>query len=190
MTGYFSDAGSYLVGVVFGFYILAVLLRFLFQMVRADFYNPLSQAVVKITNPPLRLLRRYIPGYRGVDVPALLLMLALKMLELWLTLAMAGHAAALPGLVLLALAELAKLVLYVFMIAILIEVVLSWVSPGAYNPLTQLLYSLTRPLLAPARRLIPPLAGLDLSPLAVVVALQIALLLLIAPLRDFSYTLL
>ncbi len=187
---YVSDAGTYLVSVVFGLYVLAVMLRFVFQLVHADFYNPISQALVRITNPPLRLLRRWIPGYRGVDIPSLVLMLALKTVELWLTLLLRGFSAAPAGLVVLAVAELAQLALYVFMFAIIAEVILSWVAPGAWNPATQLLYSITRPVLRPARRVLPVLGGLDLSPLLAIVALQLLAMLVVAPIRDLGRALL
>jgi YggT family protein len=82
----------------------------------------------------------------------------------------------------ISVADLLQLVLYIFMFSIIIEVVLSWVNPGAYNPLTVILYRLNRPLLDPARRLMPPLGGLDFSPFLVLVALQLINILLIRPL--------
>lgn len=187
---YVTDAGTYLLSVVFGLYILAVMLRFLFQLVRADFYNPVSQAVVRITNPPLRHLRRWIPGWRGIDLPSVVLMLALKALELWLTLLLRGFSPAPAGLLVLAVAEIASLAVYVLVVAVIIEVILSWVAPGASNPLVQLVYSLTRPVLRPARSLVPPIAGLDLSPLVAIVALQLGVMLVIAPLKDLGQSLL
>ncbi|MCC7413447.1 MAG: YggT family protein [Gammaproteobacteria bacterium] len=183
---YVSDAGTYLVSVVFGLYTLAVMLRLLFQIVRADFYNPLSQAIVALTNPPLRQLRRFIPGLKGIDLPSVVLLLALKMTELWLTLFIRGAAPALPGLFVVAVAMLLKLAVYIVMFAIILEVVLSWISPGTYNPATQLLYSLTRPVLRPARRLIPTLGGLDLSPMVAIVFLQIVIMLALNPLEDLG----
>lgn len=181
---YINNAGQFLVNTAFGLYILVVMLRFLLQLVRADFYNPLSQFIVKATRPVLHPMRRVIPGLAGVDTAALVLMLLLQMLQIALTLGMAGHSLGLLALLLLSVAELASMALKVFLFAIIIQVVISWVNPGAYNPVTSLLYSLTEPLLAPARRLIPPISGLDLSPLVVLVLLQLTSMLIIAPLRD------
>ena len=79
---YFAQAALYLIEIVFGLYILAVLLRYLLARVRADFYNPLSQFLVKITNPPIKPLRRFIPGYLGVDWPSIILLLFLQGLEI------------------------------------------------------------------------------------------------------------
>lgn len=181
--GAVGEALSYLINLVFGFLLLAVALRFLLAWVRADFYNPVSQFIVTITNPLLRPLRRVIPGYAGVDWPALVLMLLLKMAELAiLGFVLAGRVPAFAGLVTLGGAEILSLVIYIFMFAIIIQVLLSWVNPGAYNPATVLIYRLTEPLMRPARRLLPPIGGLDFSPVVVIVLLQLSIILIVRPL--------
>lgn len=178
-----AQALVFLINTLFGLYILAVTLRFLLQLVRADFYNPISQALVKVTNPPLRILRRVIPGYRGIDWPSLVLALVLKMTQYALIfLVLSGTLPGILGLLRLSVADLLQLVLYIFMFSIIIEAVMSWVNPGAYNPLTVILYRLNRPLLDPARRLLPPIGGLDFSPFLVLVALQLLNILVITPL--------
>lgn len=180
---FLREALIYLISTLFGLYLLAVLLRFLLQWVRADFNNPLSRFVVTITNPPLRPLRRYIPGYRGIDLASLVLMLFIKMAEtLLVALVAAGRVPALPGLLLLSVAGLLQFALYVYMFALLIQVVLSWVSPDAYNPATVILHRLTEPLLGRARRILPPTGGLDFSPLLVLIGLQLCQILVIKPL--------
>lgn len=183
---YLANAGQFLLSVCFGTYILIVMLRLLLQMVRADFYNPLSQFIVKATQPVLRPLRRRLPALGGMDTATVVLLVGLQVLELALSLALLGQRFNIAGLLLLAVIKLLSLALNVFLFAIIIQVVISWVSPGTYNPLTSILYSLTEPLLAPARRLIPPFSGLDLSPLVVLIALQLASMLLLAPLRDLA----
>ncbi|MCI0591119.1 MAG: YggT family protein [Gammaproteobacteria bacterium] len=188
---YLSNAGTFLVSTLFGLYILAVMLRFLLQCIRADFYNPIAQFLIAITNPPLRPLRRVLPGYGGIDWPSIVLMVALKALEISLIALLAtGHIPQLSGLLVLSFADLMSLLVYVFLIAIIIQVILSWVNPGAYNPATLLLDQLTEPLLAPARRILPPIGGLDLSPILVLIALQLLMMLLIAPLADIGGSLL
>ncbi|HBJ74774.1 MAG TPA: YggT family protein, partial [Syntrophaceae bacterium] len=133
--GYVANAGSFLLDVIFGLYIGAVMLRLFLQWSRADFYNPLSQAIVRLTNPVLRPLRRYIPAIGRIDTASLVLMLALQMLNLWLSLMVAGAAGAgAGGIFVLALAELLAKALYLLMFAIFVQVVASWVAPGAYNP--------------------------------------------------------
>ncbi|MEM7406645.1 MAG: YggT family protein [Pseudomonadota bacterium] len=178
-----SSATEFLIRTLFDLYILVVMLRFLLQLVRADFYNPLSQFVVRATNPPLVPLRRLIPGFSGVDVSALLLALALKMAELAIISLVRGASGIdLMALIVVSMADLTQLVVYIFIIAIIIQVVLSWVSPGGYNPMTVLLHHLTEPLMRPARRIVPTFSGLDLSPLVVLIVLQLVLILIVEPL--------
>jgi len=193
-----SQAGELLIQLIFGLYILAVMLRFLFQWVRADFYNPLSQALVKITNPPLVILRRVIPGFWGVDVAAVVLMWILRALEIFLVGEPSqripglihGQTLNLVGLPVAALASLISLGIWIIIIAILIRIIISWINPmGGHNPMSSLLFSLTEPLMSRARRIIPPISGLDLSPIAVLVALELVLILVVRPLNYFGYSL-
>lgn len=186
MTPYFSQAGLYLIQVLFGFYILAVMLRLLFQLVRADFYNPFAQFLVSLTNPPLLPLRRVIPPAGGIDLASVVLLVGLQMAEIYLLAWLQGTRAAFGGVLLLSVARLIELAVWVYIVAILIRVVLSWVNPHGMgrHPVGDLLYSLTEPMLAPARRLIPNLGGLDISPIAVFVLLQLTLILIVRPLED------
>jgi len=187
---YFNHAGQFLIQLGFGSYILAVLLRFLLQWARADFYNPLVQVLVKLTNPPLLPLRRYIPGYRGLDMAAVVLMLLLQLLELLLIAWLFGQPVTVSGLLVRALAELLDLLLTALLWAVIIQAILSWFNPDVRQPVVRLLYQLTEPVLRPARRLLPPFSGLDLSPLLVIIVLQLGRLLLLAPLQDIGLALL
>ncbi len=188
--GYVANAGTFLIDVIFGLFIGAVMLRLFLQWARADFYNPLSQAIVKITNPVLRPLRRYIPALGRIDTASMVLIISLQMLNLWLSLTLAGGTgASLAGLVVLALAELLSKALYLFMFAIFVQVIASWISPGAYNSALSLVDSITAPLLKPLRSVLPSLGGLDLSPMLALVGLQLAKMLLVAPLRDLAISL-
>jgi YggT family protein len=196
---YFGNAAIFLIQVVFGLFILLTMVRFLLQLARADFYNPLSQAIVRITNPLLLPLRKIIPGLWGADLASVVLLFALKALELFLIGSRPGFGGLIDGvhlhpagLAVFTIADLLQLAIYVAMFALLIQVILSWVSPqGAYgNPVASLVYYLTEPLLRPARRILPPLGGLDLSPLVVFVLLQLTVMIVIAPIKDFGLRLL
>ncbi len=178
--GYFGNAGVFLINTVFGLYILIVMLRFLLQLVRGDFYNPVSQFLVKATSPVLVPLRRVIPGLFGIDFAAVFLLLVLQIMQLVLVGLVKGYAFQPLGLVVMSIAELASLTLNIFFFSILIQVILSWVNPGTHNPVTALVYGLNEPLLRPARRLIPPVSGFDFSPLVVGVALKLVEMTLIA----------
>lgn len=183
---YFTDAGTFLVETLFGLYLLIVMLRFLFQLFHADFYNPISQFVVKATTPLLRPVRRWIPGFGGIDLAALLLALVIQIAELWLVHGMQGYQPNLSGLLVLSLAGLLRLLVYIFLVAIFIKVITSWIAPDIYSPVTRLLDTLSEPLLRPARRLLPPMGGLDLSPIVVLIALQMLLMLLVNPIGDLG----
>ena len=184
---YVSNAGVFLVQTLFGLYILVVMLRLLLQVVRADFYNPLSQFLVKVTNPPLKPLRRFIPGVAGIDMASVVLLLLLKIIEvLLLGLFPKYPLAEMIGLPILAIAELVALMVNIFLFAIIIQAIISWINPGTYNPVSTLLHQLTNPVLEPFRRVIPPVSGMDLSPLAAIIAIYLLKLLFVQPLLDWG----
>ena len=190
MRPYFSDAGLFLIDTVLGFYILIVMLRFLLQLTRADFYNPISQFVVKITNTPLSHLRRVIPEFWGIDLAAVVLLITLESLRLGLVTILLGQSAAPLGVVILSIAELLKLAVYVVIFSIFIRAIMSWFGSGHSHPMTRLLGSFTEPILRSARRLIPSTAGLDLSPLIVFIALMLFLKVIVQALIDLGRLLL
>lgn len=187
ISPYFSHAGEFLITLVFGLYILAVMLRFLLQLVRADFYNPVSQFLIRITNPVLRYFRRWIPGYKGIDWPSIVLMLCLQAIEICLVaLLKTGEIPRLAGLFVLSAGHLLQMVVWIYIVTIIIQAVMSWINPGAYSPVTVLLYQLSDPLLHPFRRLVPPAGGMDWTPLIVLILLNLLLILFIAPLLDYG----
>ncbi|MDH3525907.1 MAG: YggT family protein [Gammaproteobacteria bacterium] len=178
---YFTNPLEFVISTLFSLYILAIMLRFLLGAFRADFYNPASQFLVRITNPLLVPLRKVIPSIGKFDSAALLLMLILQIISLVLVLALRGGGIPVGAVLLSSIAELVSLMINVFIFAIIIQVILSWVNPGSYNPVSSLLYSLTSPVLRPIQRLIPPISGIDLSPLVALLGLQV-LRMLVLPL--------
>jgi YggT family protein len=181
---YWVDPVVFLIDTLFSLYIFAVLLRFLFQWVEADFYNPISQFLIKITHPPLRFLRRFIPSIGRVDTASLVLMFGLQLLGGYLVFWLKGAVPAFPALCVWTLVQLLDLVFNLYFFSILIRAVLSWVGPGVYNPATSLLYSLTEPLLRASRRLLPPIGAIDLSPLIPLIGIQLTKMLIIPPLQQ------
>lgn len=172
MGSHLGNASTFLISALFGAYILALMLRFLFQWVRADFSNPISQFIYKITNPPLIPLRRFIPGYRGIDFAAVVLLIVLQNSEyLIIGLLPSQPMPSFPGLIPWALASLLGLWLNIYIFGILILAIVSWINPAGYNPVIGLLSQLTNPIMQPIRRLIPPMSGMDLSPLFAILAL-------------------
>lgn len=181
--GYLTQPLIFLVQVLFGLYAAIVLLRLLLQLVRADFYNPLSQFIVRATRPALNPLRRLIPAMGGLDTASLVLAWLVVSLEQLLVIALSGAGFQPLAAVLYAIPELITLLINIFLFAILIQVIISWVNPGSYNPAVGLIHSLTAPLLAPVRRRLPDMGGLDLSPLVVMLGLVVLQMLLIPPIK-------
>jgi YggT family protein len=175
MNGFFSQAGIYLVQVFFGLYLFAVLLRFLLQLVRGDFYNPIAQFLVVVTNPVILPLRRIVPGFFGIDWASVITLIAVKLIEKTLVWFIKGISLAVVPLVYFSILDLLYFIVWFFFIAIIIRVILSWFAgPMVYQqPAGAMLYRLSEPLMRPARRLIPPIGGLDLSPLLVIVGLEL-----------------
>lgn len=182
-----SNAGVFLVSTLFGLYILAIMLRLILQMVRADFYNPVSRFIVKITNPPLKPLRRFIPGFAGIDMASVIVMLVLQMLEIFIITLMRNFPSPdILGLFIYSLVELVVLGFYVFLVSIFILALLSWINPGHYNPINNLLHQITEPVLRPVRKVLPPMSGMDLSPMLAIVGLWLIKLLLLDPLAYWA----
>lgn len=182
-SSYLTNPAVFLIQTLFGLYILVVLLRFLLQLFRADFYNPVSQFVVKVTTPVLNPLRRIIPGIGGIDVSSLILAWLLQALALFLITLVVGGGVNPIGPFLWAIPELVELTINIFLFGILIQVILSWVAPGGHNPVIGLIHTLTEPVMAPARRILPPISGLDLSPMLVMIGLVLLKMLLLPPLK-------
>lgn len=170
----FISIGAYLIKTVGSLYLIAILLRFLLQLARADFYNPVSQFLVKITNPAVKPLRRVVPGVMGIDFASLVLAVLVQLLIILLILLIAGAAFPNPAVLLAwAVVGVVLMVLNIYFIAILAGIVLSWVAQGSYNPTVILIHQLTEPVMAPFRKILPPMGGLDLSPILVFLVINV-----------------
>ncbi|MGL6161043.1 YggT family protein [Microbulbifer sp.] len=174
MVNTFSNIGVFLFATLGILYLFAVLLRFMLQLARADFYNPISQGIVKITNPPLLPLRKVVPGLLGVDMASLVLALLVG----WVMILGSGLLAGLgllnplPALLWSLLGCLSTVVAVVF-VGLLISIVFSWIAPHSGHPALMLLRQLLEPFCAPVRRLIPPLGVIDISPIFVFILLTV-----------------
>ena len=172
------EAILYIVRALLWLVVFAFLLRVILQVVRADFRNAIAQAIVRVTNPLVLPLRRVIPPIGKFDVASLVALLLVQFAAAAILLSLSGFPLEPAGLVRVALIELLRNVLQFYLVAIIIYVILSWVAPGTYSPAGALLASICEPLLAPVRRVIPPIGGLDLSALFVLIGLQALLILL------------
>ncbi len=159
-----------LFGALAGLYLLAVLLRFLLQIARADFYNPVSQAVVRITDPMVRVFRTFVPGYRNFDFAALALAFVIEGIAICvLILLYGGNIPGLGFLVTWSILGVVYFVINIYWYAIIGSIIMSFVMLFSGNmnphPILMLVWQLTDPVLAPIRKIIPPMGGLDFSPI-------------------------
>jgi YggT family protein len=180
-ANYMTDPAIFIIDSVFSLYILAVMLRFLLQWCRAEFYNPISQFLVKITHPLLKILRRYIP-----PIGKIVLALGLQMLADYSILMLKGFSIGIGALALLSFGNLVSLLINVFIYAVFAKAILSWLNPGSFNAASSVLHSLTEPLLDTCRKFIPDFGGIDLSPLVVLMLLQLAKMVILPPLHQLA----
>jgi YggT family protein len=168
-----NDAAIFVIQTLGSLYLLIVLLRFILQLVRANFYNPLCQFAVKATQPLLKPLRRVIPSMFGLDMSSLVLALLVQIALFAVILLLSGYSVDALLLAPWALIGIFALFLKILFWAMIISVILSWVAPGSHNPGAELVQQITEPVLAPFRRIIPNLGGLDISPIFAFIALQL-----------------
>jgi YggT family protein len=185
-ANYMTDPVVFLIDTLFSLYILAIMLRFLLQWIRADFYNPVSQFLVKITHPPLRVMRRFIPSIGRVDSSSLVLALLLQMAANFSILAVKGLSISIVALLLLSLTHLLKMLLDIYVYAIIASALLSWSAAGNYSAISSILYSLTEPLLSVCRKILPDTGSIDLSPLVALILLQVAKMMILPPLQELA----
>jgi YggT family protein len=183
---YLTDPAIFLIDSLVSLYILAVVLRFLLQWCGADYYNPIAQFLVKATHPPLRFLRRFVPPVGKIDTSSIVLALALQMLADFAILALKGMGISIGALTILAMTQLVSLLINIFIFAVFARAILSWLNPGAFNAAASILYSLTEPLLDTCRKFLPEFGGVDLSPLAALLFLQLAKMVVVPPLHELA----
>jgi YggT family protein len=174
-----NEIAAYLAQTALSLYLLVMLLRFLFHFAKADFYNPISQFVVRSTNPLVRPLRRIFPAVGRFDSSSLVLAIVLQAIAIVVLLLING--AGLPGPTLIvawSVIGVVGLLINIYFFALLAMIIVSWVAPQSRHPALLLLWQITEPVMAPVRRLLPPMGGLDFSPILVFIlinVLQIAL---------------
>ena len=175
-----GSSAALIFSTVTGIYLFSVLLRFLLQVAKADFYNPVSQAVIKITDPMIRVLRTVIPGYKGIDVSSLVLAFVIVAVAICTLIILYGENISNIGytnIVTWAFAGVLLIIIKIYYYAILASIIMSFVMmfSGSTNPhpLLLLVWQLTEPVMAPVRRIIPSMGGLDFSPIFIFIAIQI-----------------
>ena len=170
----FNEIFGYLVLTFLSLYLVALLLRFLLQLVRADFFYPISPGGVRSTDPLVVPLRRVIPGFAGLDVSSLVLAVLLQLAGIVTLLLVNGLGLPNIGLLLAwSVLGVIGLLVNIYFFALLAMIILSWVAPGSGHPAIHLLYQVTEPVLAPFRRALPAMGGLDFSPILVFILINV-----------------
>jgi len=185
----FSEALEFTIRTLFGIAASVFLIRLLMQGLRVDFRNPICQATYRFTNPVLQPLKPVLPTLRSWNLAALVLMYLILLLGDWLAFLVVGVRLGWAPILLWSLGSMVAMIVWSLIGMILIRVIASYLSVDAYNPLLNLLRALTEPLLRPFRRVIPPLAGFDLSPVFAALLLQIIWILVGKPLKAYALTL-
>jgi Predicted integral membrane protein len=178
-AGYLSNPLMLILNTLVGAYIFVLIVRVLLQYTGADSRNPVSSFINKLTRVPLKALKPIFPTVKNISLAAVALALMLQMVLGFLAM---GGAPNIWVVFIWSLAELIDSLINVFIYSIFAVVIISWINPGSYNPAVEVLHKITEPVLKPFRRLIPPVSGMDLSPIAALLALQVLKMLLIPPL--------
>jgi len=180
-----AQVGLLLVNAVAGFFLFIIVLRFLLQAVRADFYNPISQFVIKATNPLLVPVRKLVPGFGGFDIAALVLLVAVELVAIILSLLIMDYSP-LPvtNIAIWAVLGAVGLFLKLYFWGILIMIVASWLAPQSHNPALLLLRQIVDPVMKPIRKMLPDMGGLDISPIIVFLGIQVLEVILIGMARS------
>ena len=167
------SAVVFLISIVFDLYVFIVLARILLAYHRLDFHNPVSRTVVRLTDPLLVPLRRLIPGWAGIDWAAVLLLVGLELVAVTvLHVIVLGAPPTASVLAVWSLVRAFQALINLLMFVVFVRVLLSWIGPQGYNPAVAVIFGLTEPLMRPVRRRLPPLEGLDLSPMVVLIGLM------------------
>lgn len=174
MPSNISNAIVFIVNALTSLYLLVLLLRFWLPFLHADFRNPLAQGILRLTSPLIIPLRRIVPPIGRLDTATVLVAFIIQYLTVLLLLLILGRTAGIGPIALTAVVKLIVLSINLFVYAIFIRIILSWLSQGAYNPATEIITTLTEPVLRPFRRVVPPLGGFDISPIFAIILLLAA----------------
>jgi len=178
MGGSVGSAFGFLIETLFSLYLAALLLRVLLEAVGAEYYNPICQVLLKITQPLVAPLARIIPRLGRFNTAAVVLMVIIQTISVIAVLAISGYPVEPVQALVIAVYRLIRLLLVMYLVLIIAEVILSWVGGAMRHPIIPLIYQLTRPVLTPIRRVVPSIGGLDLSPLIAIIGIQFLMILI------------
>ena len=173
MTQNFASAGVFLIQTFFGIYFILIMVRFLMQVSRVDFYNPLCQGIIKITDPAIKPLRKLIPTFKGVDFATLVVGFGVQLIAIILIMLILGGYPFMPIYIAWVMLGMFSIIFDIYFFALLVMVISSWIAPYSNHPALTLVNQLTEPLCSPARKLLPPMGGIDFSIILVFVFISL-----------------
>ncbi len=183
---YIQNALSFTIQTILGLYLVVVVLRLVFQSLRANHRNPVCRMVITLTDHPLRVFRLFTPDLFRIDLACILLAVAVGLVKTLLLAYLSGFPVRISGALALSVSEVLSIATWILIWAILISAVLSWISIQRHHPLAQLVEEIASPVLRPFRRILPSLGGLDLSPILALLALNLVLGLVVHPIQDLG----
>lgn len=182
--GSLQEGLIYLVRTLFDLYLFVLIVRFLLAGVRAEYANPLTQLTVRLTNPIVKPVRKIIPNFRDIEISALFLIFVLNLIKFAIVIVMSGGMPNVVGLLIVAFGNMIQLFIQTLTGILFIYVILSWVQP--FSPMQRVLYQLISPLLSPFQRLLPPVAGFDLSIIPAFIMLQLITIVVVNPIMQYG----
>lgn len=184
MPNTLNTALLYLINTVFDLYLIILVIRIILVWIRADYFNPLVQFIIKCTDFIVKPMRRLIPNVDRLETASVVLVLILEVVKFSLVALLAYGIPTIPGLLLLAIGDMIKLILQTFFYAILVQAILSWIQPR--SPMSFVLYQFTSPIMRPLQRVIPPVGGIDISPIPALIILQLLIIVLVNPIMGLG----
>lgn len=184
MSGNSLNAMLFLISTVFDFYTVVLIMRLVLAWVHADYHHPITQFVVKLTNPIIKPLKRVLPDIKGFEIATFIVILLVEACKYFVITILSFGLPNVIGLFILALGDAIRLVLQTLTLALILQVIMSWVQPN--SPVYDVLHKFTSPIIRPLQRVIPPVAGIDIAPLPAIIILQLLVIILVNPMKGLG----
>ena len=184
MSGSVHDGLTFLISTLFDLYLFVLVVRLILVWSGANYFDPITQFVVKVTDFIIKPLRKIIPNYRRLETSTLIVIIVMEIIKFLLISLMSFGMPSIVGLLLLASVDTLKMLIQFFFYAILLQAIISWVQPN--SPVMRTLYQVTSPIMRPVQRLVPPVGGMDISPIPAMIGLQLLIIMLVNPLMAFA----
>lgn len=185
MSDAFHAGLLFLINTLLDLYLFVLVIRIILAYVGSNFFDPVTQFVVKLTDFMVKPLRRILPNFNGIEMAGIVLVLVIEIVKFLLISSLSFGFPHIPGLLILAITDSIKIVIETFFYAILLQAILSWVQPR--SPINRTLYQFTSPIMRPLQRFIPLVGGFDISPIPALIGLQLLIIILVDPLRAIGW---